>query len=172
MAINQTPAADQHVRVQSVTTLQGKQVLARLLPGTDLITGIEKICARQGIAQGAVISAIGTLSHATIVYVVNRIETPLGVKYVPPQKMEGPFELLGAQGFVGRNADDTLSVHLHGSLSGPDMAVYGGHFVKGGNPVLATAEIMLQALDGPDMARGYDEETGFELFKFGPEDED
>jgi predicted DNA-binding protein with PD1-like motif len=168
MALKKKLPTGSAMRVQAINASHGKQVLARLLPGTDLIAGIEQICAQQGIIQAAVLSAIGTLSHATIVYVVPQKDAALGVAYVPPQRLDGPFELLAAQGFVGMDTDDSISVHLHGSLSGPDMTVYGGHFIKGGNPVLATAEIMIQELSGVAMNRGYDKETGFELFQFSP----
>ena len=155
--------------IQSTLFRRGKSIVARILPGLDLIEGIEEICRQHDICNASVVSAIGTLEYATVVYVVPEKKARIGVTYVPPRRIEGPLELLAAQGAVGRNLEKQLSVHLHGLVSLPDMSVRGGHFVKGANPVLATAEVHLLEGIGVDMQREPDFETGFELFKFYPD---
>ncbi len=155
-----------NVRTQSVQSKKGKSVIGRLLPGTDLIKGIEKICQENRIDRGTIITVIGSLVHAEIGYVIPDKNTRLGVKYVEPVRVEGPLELLSGQGMIGQANDGKLSIHLHGLMSGPDMKVFGGHFVENGNPTLATVEIMTQENPDIQMLREHDEETGFTLFNF------
>ena len=154
------------LRTQSAAFIRGKSIIARILPGTDLISGIEKVCKDHKIKSGAIVSAIGTLEYATVIYVVSNRIAPIGVAYVPPRRIGGPLELVSSQGTIGQTRDKRLSIHLHGLMSGPDMAVYGGHLVENGNPVLATAEILIQESVGVDMLREKDPETDFELFQF------
>jgi hypothetical protein len=47
---------------------------------------------------------------------------------------------------IGLTVEGQLSIHLHGLMSGPDMKVYGGHFLEKGNPVLVTVEIVIHSL--------------------------
>ena len=154
------------IRIQTVQSKHGKSVIGRLLPGTDLIKGIEKICRDNQIDRGTIITAIGSLIHAEIVYLIPDEKTRLGAKYVEPVRIEGPLELLSGQGMIGQAKDGKLCIHLHGLMSGPDMKVYGGHFVENGNPTLATVEIMVQENLDIQMVRDHDEETGFTLFNF------
>lgn len=157
------------IRLQSVVSETGRRVAGRLLPGTDLIRGIEEMRARAGVDCGHILSVIGSLSRATIVYAVSDPAGKIGVRYSDPTGIDGPLELLACQGVIGRSADGGTGIHLHGLMSGPDMTVYGGHFIEDGNPVLATAEILIQESRDVRMVREPDEETGFPLFKFYPE---
>ena len=154
------------VRIQATAASRGKTVVSRLLPGSDLIQGIKIICEQCQIHQAAITTAIGTLVHSELVYVVPDPESTLGVKYVEPVRIEGPLELLSGQGMIGEDDQGGPSVHLHGVLSGPDMRLVGGHLVANGNPVLATVEITIQEMVGVEMKRRYDKETGFVLFQF------
>ncbi len=152
-------------RIQSAPATRGKTVISRLLPDSDLILGIKRVCVEHQIRQASITTAIGTLSHAELVYVVPDRSSILGVKYVEPTRIEGPLELLSGQGMIGEDDQGELSVHLHGVLSGPDMKLFGGHLVENGNPVLATVEVTIQEILGIGMKRSYDRETGFVLFQ-------
>ena len=156
--------------IQSAAASRGKTIISRLFPGSDLIQGIQEVCRQHRIRQAAILTAIGTLEHAELVYVVPDATSKLGVKYVAPTRIAGPLELLGGQGMIGEDDTGKLSVHLHGVVSGPDMNLFGGHLVENGNPVLATAEITIQEVLGIEMKRRYDKETGFVLFQMGPAD--
>ena len=153
-------------KIQSAAAVRGKTLVCRLLPGTDLIEGIKLACRQHRIRQAIITTAIGTLLHAELVYVVADRQAPLGVKYVDPKRIQGPLELLAGQGMVGEDDEETLSVHLHGIVSGPDMRLFGGHLVENGNPVLATAEVTIQEVSGVEIRRRYDKKTGFVLFQF------
>jgi len=153
-------------RLQSVEFTPGRSVVARLLPGTDLIEGISKLCVAHDIKNGSILSVIGTLEYATVVYVIPDKDAEIGVAYVPPKRIDGPLEILSGQGFIGQTSDGRLSIHLHGSMSTPEMEVVGGHFTENGNRVLATMELLVQENKGVRMLREPDAETGFTLFKF------
>jgi uncharacterized protein len=159
----------ERIRIQSAVSESGRRVVGRLLPGTDLIRGIEEMCGRAGVVCGNIVSVIGSLTEATIVYAVADEAGKIGIRYSDPTRIRGPLELLACQGMIGRSAAGGTSVHLHGLMSTPDMTVFGGHFIEDANPVLATAEILIQESRDVRMVREPDEETGFPLFKFHPE---
>ena len=158
------------MKIQSAVATRGQTVVSRLLPDNDLIHGIKQICAQHQIRQATILTAIGTLVHAELVYVVPDPSSPLGVKYVDPVHIKGPLELLSGQGLIGEDSKGEMSVHLHGVLSGPDMRLFGGHLTENGNPVLATAEITIQEIRGIGLKRQYDKQTGFVLFQLDSDD--
>ena len=143
----------------------GRVVVSRLLPGTDLLTGIEKICRNNRISCGAVLSVVGSLAGATYQYVSRDPAEPSGVKYSEPKVVSRPVEFLSGQGLVGTEEDGSICVHLHGVCIDDSGWVFGGHFGREGNPVLATVEVVLQELRGGQLTRRYDPETGFSLFQ-------
>lgn len=156
------------IRIQAVTSQTGRRIVGRLLPGTDLIPGIETMCRQHRVTGATILSVIGSLTQAQMVYAVPDAAGKIGIRYHDPVTIGGPLELLAGQGVVGQSPEGTLSVHLHGLIGDPAMRVYGGHFLSEGNPVLATAEILIQESSDVRMIREQDEETGFALFKFYP----
>jgi len=154
------------IRIQAVTSEAGKRIVGRLLPGTDLITGIEAMCQQHQVTSATIVSVIGSLTQAQLVYAVPDETGKIGIRYHDPVTVGGPLEILACQGIIGQSEQGALSVHLHGLISDPGMRVVGGHFLNGGNPVLATAEILIQQCSDVRMIREQDDETGFPLFKF------
>jgi predicted DNA-binding protein with PD1-like motif len=144
----------------------GRTIIGRILPGTDLIGGIEKICQDNHLAYGTIVAAIGSLSRGEFAYALPDKNAKMGVKYSDPTTVEGPLELLACQGMIGLTIEGDLSVHLHGLMSDSDMKVYGCHFLNNANPVLVTVEILIHEHEGVRMVREQDIETGFPLFKF------
>jgi predicted DNA-binding protein with PD1-like motif len=144
----------------------GRTIIGRILPGTDLIGGIEKICQDNHLAYGTIVAAIGSLSRGEFDYALPDKNAKMGVKYSDPTTVEGPLELLACQGMIGLTIEGDLSVHLHGLMSDSDMKVYGCHFLNNANPVLVTVEILIHEHEGVRMVREQDIETGFPLFKF------
>jgi predicted DNA-binding protein with PD1-like motif len=154
------------MRTQTVALNKGKTIVGRILPGTDLISGIERICQDHHVNYGTIVAAIGSLSRAGFVYALPDKSAKMGIKYSDPTTVEGPLELLACQGMIGLTAEGDLSVHLHGLMSDSNMKVYGCHFLKNGNPVLITVEILIHEHEGVRMVREQDSETDFPLFKF------
>ena len=157
------------IRIQTVVSQKGRRIVGRLLPGSDLIKGIEEICRHHEVVGASILSVIGSLKKATIVYAIVDDTSKIGIRYSDPARIEGPLELLGCQGMIGRTEDGQLITHLHGMMSDPQMTVYGGHFIENGNPVLATAELLIQECRDVQLIKKQDAETGFPLFTFHPE---
>ena len=154
------------MRTQAIASKNGRTIIGRILPGTDLIGGIEKICQDNHLTYGTIVAAIGSLSRGEFVYALPDKSAKMGVKYSDPTTVEGPLELLACQGMIGLTIEGDLSIHLHGLMSDSDMKVYGCHFLENANPVLVTVEILIHEHEGVRMVREQDIETGFPLFKF------
>lgn len=143
-----------------------KRVVAGRIPrGIDLITGIKQICKEHDLKHGYIPMCIGSLINARIIYAIPDENAPIDFVYSKPVDIEGPLELLYAQGLIGQEDTGELSVHVHMLVSDPNMRVFGGHTVEGGNIVAATGEIIIHELDEAEYIRQFDEQTGFRLFK-------
>ncbi len=115
----------------------GRMLLARVRPNVDLVTGIERICATHGITHAVVRSAIGSLVDAALGYGEGDSMTLITV--------EGPgIEILTLGGEVRPDEDGKPMATLRGTISDSDASIYGGEFVRGGNPICITLEIALQ----------------------------
>jgi predicted DNA-binding protein with PD1-like motif len=154
------------LRIQSVEGRIGRTIAARLLPGTDVLPGIEETCRRHGIKQGVVACAVGAFKKAAFVYPVPKEGTPIGIVYSEPVVLEGPIEFLGGQGIICQSDDGKYLIHFHGSMSDKDMHIWGAH-ITNGNIVLATLDLVINEITGVNMLRRFDEETGF--VQFSPE---
>ena len=139
-----------------------KVVMLRVLPGSDIIEGIEEVCRDLQMNSGAITCCIGSLQRVSFLIAVP-LETKIGAGYSEPKILDGPLEFLSAQGMIGEEEDGGIFVHLHGVLSDRDGEVCGGHLIKGENPVLITCEIMISAVEGVRMKRRYDPETEMKL---------
>lgn len=115
----------------------GRMVLARVRPNVDLVTGVERVCASHGITHAVVRSAVGSLVDAALGYGEGESMTLVTV--------EGPgIEILTLGGEVRPDETGKPVARLRGTISDSDATVYGGEFVRGGNPVCITLEIALQ----------------------------
>ncbi len=151
-------------RVKYVVTTEGKKVVGRILPGSDVLAGIEKIAAEQGIKNGWV-DAIGSLKAAKFCILEKLPDNypRVGMGYGDPIEKEGPVELISAHGMLVNGA-----IHLHGTMCGDDGVVFGGHMIKDANPVLVTCEVCIQEAQNLNCARGDDGEVdGMQYFPEG-----
>jgi uncharacterized protein len=140
----------------------GKTVAARLLPGTDLLTGIEEICKKTGIKYASVTNCFGSFQKAGYFYLVPKPESPVGAGYGDLAVLEGPIEFLNGTGVVCQR-DDTYEIHLHGTFCDQVGKVFGGHMVKGENPVI-TVDLLLTEILDMELYRKFDKETGGNQF--------
>lgn len=119
----------------------------RLLPQQDLFAEIQNFVNDHNIQAGVILSAVGSLTHATL-RLANR---PTYTEF------EGPFEIVSMTGTVSVHGS-----HLHLALSDGDGRTIGGHLVEGCK-VYTTAEIVLAELEEvvyrrePCALSGYDE---------------
>jgi len=103
----------------------------RLKPGQDLYDSIENFINEHNIKAGCILSAVGSLTHATLRF-ANRDTY---------NKYEGHFEIVSITGTVSINGS-----HIHVSISDGDGVTIGGHLVSGCK-VYTTAEIVIAELD-------------------------
>jgi predicted DNA-binding protein with PD1-like motif len=151
----------------SVEAHKGRTIAARLLPGTDLVTGIEAVCRAHHVQYGYFASVIGSLQQAQYVIPVSDPEAPLGFQYCPPIIKKGPIEVICGQGVICQSEKGELMMHLHAHCVTADQKSFAGHFSAGGNPVLATIDLVLVEVDGAKLMRRYDPVVG--LVMFSPE---
>ncbi|GAB4494139.1 MAG: DNA-binding protein [Anaerolineales bacterium] len=124
-----------------------KTLTFRLKPGQDLLDEIEQAVAENDICAGCILSAVGSLTQATL-RLANRDTC---------NTYTGHFEIVAATGTVS-----THGSHLHIAISDGDGLTIGGHLVSGCT-IYTTAEIVLAVFPHiiyrrePCELSGYDE---------------
>lgn len=154
----------EEIREKNVCGKWGKTIPARLLPGTDLMNGIKKVCIDNKIKHGSIVTAIGSLQELTIQVLVPNKDTKLKVAYNEPQVIPGPIEVLGIQGVILETEKGEMFLHFHGTFCDKNGKVYGGHVVQGKNPILATLDAVIAEVTDARMLLRHDEETNLNLF--------
>ncbi|MEM2930042.1 MAG: DNA-binding protein [Thermoproteota archaeon] len=132
----------------------GRIIVFRCDRGEDLLKTIESIAKDNGIFNGVILSAIGTLENCRI----HRVTS----KKLPPEEeyidIDGPLEVNSVDGVVANS-----KLHAHISVSN-GKGTYGGH-LEPGSRVLYLAEIVLAEIVGAFLNREPDEKTGLSLLK-------
>ena len=128
----------------------GRLVVARLLPGQDLIQGVTALIEAAGF-RGGKVSAIGSLRSATVawakkMFLDGDIQNS-GVFY----EMEGPVELGLGFGYFGYNAEGEFFMHLHGLIQDKEGHMRCGNLLPGSAPALATVELTIEEIEGVDL---------------------
>jgi uncharacterized protein len=122
----------------------GRIVVGRLLPGTDLVGGLEAACDEHGVRFAAVLSCYGSLSAAGFKF----LQLPDGAERptLVGHRVDERVEFMGGQGLVCETPAGGRETHLHGSISDATGTVTGGHFVPDENPVYNNMDFVLQEL--------------------------
>jgi uncharacterized protein len=118
----------------------------RLKPGRDLFEQIEAFVSKQHIAAGCILSAVGSLTHATL-RLANR-------EYF--SEYDGHFEIVSITGTVSIHGS-----HLHLSISDGDGMTIGGHLVPG-CMIFTTAEMVIMEFEDVTFRREFAEDSGYE----------
>lgn len=123
-------------------------MVARVLPGNDLVGAIEEICRRHQLRQAMIVSTIGSLIDPTLHYVTSTTPQP-GKGHTSDMEIRGPGSLIAGQGLVCQSEDGSkVEVHLHCVVGDSEGNVRGGHFFKGGAKVLTTTDVSLVEIVG------------------------
>jgi predicted DNA-binding protein with PD1-like motif len=138
----------------------GKLIAARLTTHTDITNGLKAVCEENGIKYGAVLFGIGSVRKLTYQVAVPKPETKSGAGYNDPQELPGPIEVVSMHGIVFQSDDGQTLLHLHGTFSDKEGAVFGGHITAGGNPVLNTLDAYIVENVGAETIRQMDEDIG------------
>lgn len=142
-----------------------KVVMIQLNPGKDLIEGITEVCQAHKMKSGVITSCIGSLQRASF-FTAIPLPNKMGAGYGDPVVMEGPLELVSAQGTIGLDVEANMLIHMHASLGDGKGNVYGGHLIKGKCPILITCEVMVAFLEGVRAVQKHDPETDMKLLGF------
>ena len=118
----------------------------RLSPGQDLFGEIETFVHEKHIEAGCILSAVGSLTHATL-RLANR---DLYNEY------DGHFEIVSMTGTVSVHGS-----HLHIAISDGDGVTTGGHLVSGCK-IYTTAEMVLAAFEDVVYKREFTVDSGYE----------
>jgi len=125
----------------------GRQFIARLLPGKDLIESLREFCEEKGITAGYIPMMIGAVKSMEFYRVNSRHE-------IIPEKYEGSLELSG-QGTIAMKEGE-LDFHLHvvGATHDQKETIM-GHFLSGEIPILI--EVVIVEIEGIDMIKQVDQ---------------
>jgi predicted DNA-binding protein with PD1-like motif len=156
-------------RFKSAAGNPGRIAVARILPGSDLIEAVEKICKENNIKSASVVSCIGALREAALLNPVLADSSPpksdvkeegeVRTGYGEALTITGPLQILAVQGTISTAEDGKMVVHMHAIIVDGDHNVYGGHVPKGKNFIDDTAEVTIQEVVGIKMLLKYDPET-------------
>ena len=141
-------------------------IVARLLPGIDLLDGLQAICEKHGLRNGVVISAIGSLDGVRYCNVEALPDKKCGYGYGRVLALDEPIELTGAGGVICSDTDGSINLHVHISMSDKTGKAFGGHLVNG-TKVLMTTDVVLGEIGGVNMLRKFDPEM--EVYLMSPE---
>ena len=139
------------------------RVLAiRLKPGTDVLLGLEEACKANGINNGVILSAIGSLKDPHFCDVVE-LPTKAGYGYGETLHLTGPIELSNASGIICHDDEGNTNLHVHMTLTDRHGNAHGGHLVEG-TKVLLTTDVIIAEINGIVMGRKFDNELEVPLF--------
>ena len=140
----------------------GRVIAVRLKPGTDVLLGLQEACERNGINNGVILSAIGSLQDP---HFCNPVELPTkaGYGYGETLHLTGPIELSSASGIICHDDEGNTNLHVHMTVTDRHGNAHGGHLVEG-TKVLLTVDVILAEIEGLVMGRKFDEELEVPLF--------
>ena len=139
------------VRVYT-TKATGAVLVARLYPGEDILSSIEKIANEKRI-QSAHLSMIGAVSRVHLGYFDREIN---GYKDFT---VEEDLEIVSGIGNISRH-DEKYVVHAHIVAADENGRCYGGHLLAGCQ-VSVTIELIITEI--PELTRTRDETLGLNL---------
>jgi len=137
----------------------GRVIAARIHPNRDVLQSIEEVCLEHDVSCGQITTSIGSLQKVALHY-VSRVKPDPKLGYTTQLLMEGPFSLLTGQGLVSPGDEPgRLNIHYHAVISGEKDVIYGGH-IEPGTITLTTLDLFIVEVNGVDILRGRDPETG------------
>ena len=119
----------------------------RLKPQQDLFDSIQEYVNKNNIQAGVVLSAVGSLTHATL-----RLANQNSYN-----EYDGHFEIVSITGTVSIHGS-----HIHISISDGEGKAIGGHLVSGCK-IYTTAEIVIAEFEDVVYTRElYENDSGYE----------
>lgn len=135
---------------------QVKHVFVGLLPtGGDLLTELERFAAKEAITA-ADVQIIGFADGATFGYYDDQKH-----EYIQ-KRMEGKLEIISAVGNISIKEGKHFA-HLHIVLGDEKGVLRGGHLLS--ETKILVAETRITVLEGDELVRQYDPQTGLWLWR-------
>ncbi len=126
----------------------GRQFIARLLPGEDLLDVLKKFCQENTIKSAYIPMLIGALEYAEIAHPDQMDKNKRVIK-----KYDGPIELT-AQGTIA-TYDNELSFHIHAVIGGNNHQTCAmGHLLSGKIAILI--ELVIIEVANVEMTKDFD----------------
>lgn len=132
----------------------GDLLVGRLSHGADLLEELTEICLERNVRLGR-IEAIGAVQEARLAFYDQQKKE---YRFLEIKK---PLEIAKLVGNVSIK-DGRPFVHAHITLADERGNAHGGHLAKG--TVIFACEFILHPLEGSDLVRQYDPETGLPLW--------
>ncbi len=131
-----------------------KCLMGRLKHGADLVEELTSVCVDNHVTLGWV-HAIGAVQKARLAYYDQETHE---YRFL---ELDRHLELTSLVGNVSLK-DGVPMLHPHATLADEHGNAYGGHLAPG--TIVFACEFLVQALDGPEFARGFDTETELPLW--------
>lgn len=133
---------------------RGRTIMGKLAHGADLLAELTDICSREGIGLGRV-EALGAVQKARVgFYNQSRREYEF-------HDLDQPLEITKLAGNVSVKLGRPI-VHAHVTLADSHGRAFGGHLAEG--TIVFACEFIIEAFEGPELARGEDDQTGLPLW--------
>ena len=132
-------------------------LIGKLPYRSDLLRGLNKVAAAQGIKAG-VVQVMGSLSRARLSFYDQAIRAYRELDF------DAPHEIVSGSGNISLKAGDSGPlVHLHLSVADAEGRVVGGHCLAG--CTVFAAEFVIWPFNGAPMQRVLDHATGLHLWE-------
>lgn len=132
-----------------------RYIMGNLAYGSDLLNSLTYICEKENIVLGR-LELIGGAQKARIGY------------YLQDKRIYQPYELnefMEITSLIGNISikDGKSFVHAHINLANAKGNAFGGHLLEG--TIVFAAEFIIQAFEGPEFIRIFDDDTKLALWK-------
>ncbi len=139
----------------------GRVIVARVKPGSDLLSSLQKIAAEERITSGVIVSGVGLLKQARLRNCRSLPEEyPITDANRTFLSFEKPLEILSISGNVTLAEGEPL-VHAHLTLSSveeDETTVIEGHLIEG-CVIFGFSAFTILELEGIEMVKRFDLET-------------
>lgn len=147
----------------AVSNTAGKRYL--FFPeGTNLQQGISEWAVSNDQPTGAFSLVAGHLQRASYVVAKPHAESARIIEYGSPRNVGNFVCVLSGDGVYGAAMSGEFLIHLHGALADSQGCAIGGHL----NPadcIVGKKGLIARIFCGAGFRRGFDLETGFEVFE-------
>lgn len=133
----------------------GEAIVGRLRRGDDLLETLTAVAIANDVRLGLV-QALGAVERARVGYYDQDTFTYRFLEF------DRHLEILSVVGNVSQREGGPV-IHAHITLADEHGQAYGGHLVPGTR--VFACEFAFQVLEGAELNRGHDDETGLPLWK-------